>query len=70
MIRKSGVNSRQKPYELGNTVTPERETRTERPPVDEALSLSGRALKIKSPSVVRQHNVLRSLLQCNVIPFS
>jgi hypothetical protein len=49
MIRKSGVDSRQKVYELGNTVTPERETRTERLPVDEALSLSGRALKIKSP---------------------
>jgi hypothetical protein len=43
------VDSRQKVYELGNTVTPERETRTERLAVDEALSLSGRALKIKSP---------------------
>jgi hypothetical protein len=42
---------------------PERETRTERVPVDEALSLSGKSLKIKSPSIVPQHIVLRSGLQ-------
>jgi hypothetical protein len=35
--------------QLGNSLMPERETMTERVLVDEALSLSGKVLKINSP---------------------